>query len=143
MGDHQLAEQTGTALGKKVQQPDQKGGHEKVLRGADGLEEPGHAVEGTGGKNEKQHVVDERIHHQLIDKQNEQLCIVASEDIAEVAGRDQKPDLIAEIHNLVSKLLDLSGEKVDDSGTSQLSSTDTAEECTTYVWQVRLSSRAR
>ena len=50
----------------------------------------------------------------MLDRQTEQLGIVAGEDIAEVAGRDHKLDLIADVDHLVGEQLGVSGEVVDD-----------------------------
>ena len=50
------------------------------------------AVVGAGGQEVEQHVVLVGSHHEVLDRQTEQLGIVAGEDIAEVAGRDHKLD---------------------------------------------------
>jgi len=98
---HQHGDQAGVALGQVVQHALQVGGDEDVHRGGDGLEERALTVVGTGGQEVEQNVVLVGSHHEVLDRQAEQLGVVAGEDIAEVAGRDHELDLIANVDHLI------------------------------------------
>ena len=90
-------------VGQVVQHALQVGGDEDVHRGGDGLEERALAVVGAGGQEVEQHVVLVGRHHEVLDRQAEQLGIVAGEDIAEVAGRHHELDLVADVDHLVGR----------------------------------------
>ena len=50
----------------------------------------------------------------MLDRQTEHLRVVAGEDVAEVAGRNDELDLVAHVDDLVLQQLRVSGEVVDD-----------------------------